>query len=349
MQAMRQLRPTERITRVRISSWMMVGIFASRAVHLRKIANHIPGAAKTQSKIRRLRRFLSNPAVQVREWYAPQARALLAAAAAARGEIRLIVDGTKVGFGHQLLMVAVAYRRRALPIAWTWIKGARGHSTSYKQEALLAYVRTLLPDNAHVLLVGDSEFGAVPLLRQMTAWGWHYVVRRKSDHLVQLTPKSGWQSFGSLIAHEGDQAWHRNARLTRKHAYPVHLYAYWHPGEDDPWLLATNVPTARQTHRDYARRMWLEEMFGDFKGHGFDLESTHLRDFRRLSRLTLLVVLLYLWLITRGSQAIKAGDRHLVDRRDRRDLSLFHIGFCMIKRYLGNQRQFFIRWIPYFA
>jgi len=33
--------------------------------------------------------------------------------------------------------------------------------------------------------------------------------------------------------------------------------------------------------------------------------------------------MLYLWLVTRGSQAIKSGERYLVDRRDRRDRSLF--------------------------
>jgi hypothetical protein len=32
------------------------------------------------------------------------------------GEVRLIFDATHVGFGHQLLMVALAFRRR---IAWT--------------------------------------------------------------------------------------------------------------------------------------------------------------------------------------------------------------------------------------
>ncbi len=42
----------------------------------------------------------------------------------------------------------------------------------------------------------------------------------------------------------------------------------------------------------YVRRMWIEEMFGDMKKHGFDLESTMLRHFLRLSRLTLAVVLL---------------------------------------------------------
>jgi hypothetical protein len=43
------------------------------------------------------------------------------------------VDGTKVGFGHQLLMVSLAYRRRSVPIAWTWVKYVRGHSSGYKQ------------------------------------------------------------------------------------------------------------------------------------------------------------------------------------------------------------------------
>ena len=27
----------------------------------------------------------------------------------------------------------------------------------------------------------------------------------------------------------------------------------------------------------YRKRMWVEEMYGDMKGHGFDLEATHLQ------------------------------------------------------------------------
>ena len=42
-------------------------------------------------------------------------------------------------------MVSLAYRRRALPIAWTWVRCARGHSGSRKQLALLDYVKRLLP------------------------------------------------------------------------------------------------------------------------------------------------------------------------------------------------------------
>jgi hypothetical protein len=88
-------------------------------------------------------------------------------------------------------------------------------------------------------------------------------------------------------------------------------------------------------------------MFGDFKKHGFDLESTRLRHFLRLSRLTLAVALLYFWLVTFGSQAIKNGKRRLVDRSDRRDLSIFRIGFDMLERCLLNNEPISIRPVPY--
>jgi hypothetical protein len=77
LKRIRQLRPGERVTRLRNFAWIVAGIVASRSVHLSRIAEKIPGTAKTLSKIQRVRRFLDNSAVRVREWYAPVARALL--------------------------------------------------------------------------------------------------------------------------------------------------------------------------------------------------------------------------------------------------------------------------------
>ena len=93
--------------------------------------------------------------------------------------------------------------------------------------------------------------------------------------------------------------------------------------------------------------MWVEEMFGDFKNHGFDLESTMLRHFLRLSRLTLAVALLYVWLISVGGHTIREGLRHLVDRVDRRYLSIFQIGLRCIERRLTNGLPFRIPLFSY--
>ena len=343
-----QMWPHLRVTKMRNLAWLIVGIYQSRSVHLSKIAGKIPGKAKLPSLTRRLSRFLANRAIRVRELYSPIARQLLESRAH-HGEIRLIVDGTKVGFGHQLLIVALAYRRRALPIAWTWIKSAKGHSSASKQLALLGHVYGLIPKGVPVLLVGDSEFGAVAVLRQLDTWGWSYVLRQKANHLVRLPGQSDWQSFGSLIDKPGQSIWLGLCWLTAKHAYPVNLLAHWKAGEDEPWLLATSLPGKQAALRAYKRRMWIEEMFGDFKKHGFDLESSHLRHFQRLSRLTLAVALLYTWLIAEGARTIKGGHRHLVDRADRRDLSIFQIGWRLIERRLINALTVSIRLCPSFS
>lgn len=336
IQQIRELRPGQRVTQTEGFVWLLIGIYKSRSVYLSRIAGKIPGQAKLPSVVRRMARLLDNPAIRVREWYALIARRWLAAQFATIGEIRLIVDGTKVGFAHQLLMVSLAYRKRAIPIAWTWVRHVRGHSTGQKQLALLAYVRALIPRNAAVFLVGDTEFGSVKVLKQLDHWHWYYVLRQKTDTGVWINDQSGWRPFGSYIQKTGQSIWLGQVYLTQSEVYPVNLLVHWKVGEKEPWCLATNLPDKPMALRFYKRRMWIEEMFGDMKKHGFDLGSSMLHTFVRLSRLTLAVAILYVWSITIGVRTIHQGQRHLVDRLDRRDLSIFQIGLRFIERKLTN-------------
>jgi hypothetical protein len=331
-----ELRPGQRITQVRAFVWMVIGIYLSRSVCMSKVACKIPGEAKLTSVTRRLSRMLDNSAIRVREWYEPIAWQWLEAQLRNIGETRLIVDGTKIGCGHQLLIVCLAYRKRSIPIAWTWVKYVRGHTTAGKHLALLAYVRTLLPKGAAVFLIGDTEFGPVEILRQLDSWRWFYVLRQKTNTHVWLNEQQGWQDFGSFVQKSGQSIWLGQGCLAESQIHPVNLLAHWEIGEKEPWCLATNLPNRQMTLNYYARRMWIEEMFGDFKKHGFDLESTMLRHFLRLSRLTLAVALLYVWLVSVGGRTIRDGLRHFVDRVDRRDLSIFQIGLRFIERRLTN-------------
>jgi len=339
-QRIRELRPNQRITQIRNMVWLIIGIYQSRSVCLSRIAGKIPGRAKLLSTTRRLSRLLDNPAIRVREWYEPIAREWLETQFWHVGEIRLVVDGTKIGFGHQLLIVCLAYRKRAIPIAWTWVKHVRGHSTAVKQLALLAYVRQLIPKGAAIFLVGDCEFGSVAVLRQLDKWRWFYVLRQKTDTGVWFNEKSGWQMFGSYIHKPGQSFWLGRGYLTASEIYPVNLLVHWEVGEKEPWCLATNLPDLQMALQFYRRRMWIEEMFGDLKKHGFDLEHTMLRHFERLSRLTLAVALLYVWLISIGTRTVRDGLRNLVDRTDRRDLSIFQIGLRFIERCVVNALSF---------
>ena len=337
-----ELRPKQRMTQVQNFVWLVVGIYHSHSVNLSRIAGKVISAAKNVSTVRRLSRFLANKAIDVRSWYQPIAKAWLQSQFERVGEIRLIVDATKVGFSHQLLMVSLAYRCRAVPIAWSWVKYVRGHSTGKQQVSLLKYVKTLLPKGAPVFVVGDSEFGSILVLRQWEQWFWFYVLRQKGNTGLWIDEKTDWQRMEDLVAQAGQSSWCPNVYLTEQHIHPVSALIHWQIGEKQPWCLATNLPDASLTLRYYRRRMWTEEMFGDFKKHGFDLETTMLRHVPRLSRLTLAVAFLYAWLLSVGSRTIRAGHRHLVDRKDRRDLSIFQIGLRFIDRKLLRSLSFSI-------
>jgi hypothetical protein len=332
----RQLQPNERITRIQNFAWLISGIYQSRSVTLTRISGKIPMSAKLLSTVRRMSRLLSNPRIQVRKWYEPIARQWLETQFCHKGEIHLVVDGTKIGCRHQLLIVCLPYHKRAIPIAWTWVKHVKGHSTARKHLALMSYVHTLIPPNAAVFLLGDTEFGSVMVMHQLETWRWFFVLRQKTNTGVWINEESGWKTFGSYIQKPKDSIWLGHGYITKKDMFPVNMLVHWKVGEKDPWCLATNLIDRQVALRLYKRRMWIEEMFGDMKKHGFDLERTMLRHFLRLSRLTLAVAILYVWLVSVGTKTIRSGLRHLVDRKDRRDLCIFQIGLRYIERCLNN-------------
>jgi hypothetical protein len=65
--------------------------------------------------------------------------------------IRLNLDASKIGAGHQLVMVAMAYHHRALPITWTWVTYAKGCVPTATPLALSKQIYALLPDQARAV------------------------------------------------------------------------------------------------------------------------------------------------------------------------------------------------------
>lgn len=343
-----QLWPEECDSRIVNMAYLLMSIWGARSVQTGRMAAHIPVKAKKMSLVRRLERFLNNGAVRVREWYEPVARRIIAAASVA-GEIHLVLDTTKVSTHHRLLMVGIAYRRRVLPLAWTWVRCARGHSSAHKQVALLSYVRGLIPAGLQVSLVGDCEFGHTAVLEAMHVWHWDYALRQSGHLLVQLPKANRWVRLDSLITQRGDWRFIARVKLTAAHGLETNLMLCWDKRYPEPWLLATNLTRPRLILRLYHRRAWIENMFGDLKGNGFDFERSALRHFLRLSRLTLAVCLLYVWFLAFGTQLVQAGLHTQVDRADRRDLSLFRIAWDSLHHALLWGLPFHVLFEPFFG
>ena len=340
-----QLWPAERKTRRQNLALLVAGLVVSQSVFLSRVANALPNPVQLLSRTRRLDRFLENPAFCVRAWYEPLVRPLLARPPAEQ-PLRLILDATHIAFAHQLLLVSLAYRRRVLPLAWEWVPYSRGRTPATQPLRLLRYVATLLPPGAAVLLIGDAAFGSAPLLRWLDQQGWQYVLRLNGRVQVRPHPAAAWIAFRRL-ARRGERHWRPGWFSIEKQPVQANLVAYWQASAAAPWLLITNLPTCAQAVRQYGRRMWTEETFGDLKGHGFHLDQSHLRDAEKLSRLAFAVFLLYLQFLTEGTRVVCQGLRAQVDRADRRDLSLFQLGWRMWQRLAVNDGSFLILLNPF--
>jgi len=146
-------------------------------------------------------------------------------------------------------------------------------------------VSQLIPKGRQVWVIGDSGFQHVPLLRWIRRQGWHFVIRLTGHHKVRWAGGE-WIKLADLPLEEGETRYLGGVRLTEKHAYGwVSLVLHWESGEEEPWYLVTDQPADWRTIHLYKVRMWIEELYGDMKGYGFNLEATHLQDLDRLWRL----------------------------------------------------------------
>lgn len=127
-------------------------------------------------------------------------------------------------------------------------------------------------------------------------------------------------------------------QITRQRFGWVELVGYWRQGEDEPWYLISDKTLGREAVRIYQRRFWIEEMFRDFKSRGWDIETSGLRIPARFERLLLMIALAYVWFVQRGLFVVKRGLRRWIDRRARRTLSYFRLGWNWLDRLLARDQ-----------
>lgn len=333
-------------------AWLMTGIHEAQHVHLSKVADYRPGAASLESKIRQFRRFLANDALDPMTLYHPMARRLLVSAAAAHDRLRLLLDVLELPGGRQVLMLSLAYRRRALPIIWS-VERRLGKTDAESQIALLMRLEELLvglfPEKTRPIIIADGEFHSVALIEHLDAIGWGFRLRIHSDTCVHL-PNGRICPLSEIAPAPGKRAYLEGVYLTTEQAYgPISIAACWGEGEETPWFIVTDEDEPDHlTLRSYSRRMWIEELFGDLEGGGIQLHRSRVYDPKRLSRLLVAVCLVYLWLMHVGAYVVKRGWRELVDRRDRRDRSIAEIGRHWIRRRCSHEQVPRIGFVPYF-
>ena len=264
--------------------------------HLANLALELPIAGQRESLIQRLDRFLANSQLRRRVHYLPLVRQLLKSWP--DREVNLLLDRTDLGQERSILLLALAFGHRAIPLTWRVLPF--GGTGAELQLTLLKEIAPLLPKSAQkrIMVLGDSEFRAVEVQRYCRGQGWGLGV--KSDTLYH-GGDGKWQALATIAIEPGQRRYLHELTLTQKAAFgPVHLLVDWTDQTDSPRYLVCHQPTSRHTWRWGRKRFWIEPLFRDWKSYGFDLEASQLEDEQRLDHLLLGFSVATLWLLLLG-------------------------------------------------
>jgi|KBSSwiStaDraftv2_1062776.scaffolds.fasta_scaffold523383_1 DDE family transposase len=320
-------------------AWMVGGLIQAEGVKLTAWVPFVHSRARyAQSTQRRFRRWLGNRRIEVTPLYGP----LIAQALQEWGThtLYLALDTSLLWNQYCLGRLSVVYRGRAVPVVWEVMEHRSSSVTHAAYEALLETVPALLPAGVPVVFLADRGFADTELLAQRRRLGWHFRIRIKATFSV-LRPGQPVGKVEDFSLAPGRALFLHNVAITAESGGPVSLALARHSSTGEYWYIVRDEPTSVHTFTEYGRRFDIEENFLDDKSHGFQLESSLVRDAPALTRLCFVVAVATLYLVAQGTQVVAAQKRRWVDPHWLRGNSHLRIGWQWVKTALARGWELF--------
>lgn len=258
-------------------------------------------------------------------------------------KFELIIDRTNWKFGKtdiNFLVLSVTWNNLAIPIYWIMLNNKGGNSNSDQRIELVKWFTYNFDKSRILCIYADREFPSIDFITWLLAreQGINFIFRCKSS----VTASNGSKRI-SLT-----KLYHKLCNMPNKAKVDSHIRRIFGNrlyisarlnGANELVILVSN-----QYHQDpfslYARRWMIENMFGKFKIKGFNLESTHLTKYNRLSSLFTLIAIAYCYSCKIGSIAnsIKPIKIKKLKRnntiQETPEFSLFNYGFYLLKNII---------------
>ena len=328
--------PHLRASQAKVLAAFSWGVVASRRCTLRRVAEALGHWGKPDTVERRLQRFVANPRV---DWQAGATAlaAWIVARLGSRAVIVLLVDETSLQEHLKAMVVSIAYRGRALPVAWwcyrpaAWPMGQVGLIMH-----LLDQLAPVFPPQSQILVQADRGLGTSPaLLEAIAQRGWYFLVRVQRRVHVQVGGQE--VEIGALVPAPGKR-WHGAVEVFKNAGWRSYwVVGQWRRRAAQPWLLLTNWPQAQAAW--YGIRMWEEAAFKDLKSSGWHWQRSHVRRPAHANRLWLVLALASAWMSSLGTHVVRSRVlRRELTRGHRWQYSVLQLGLRLFARRLALGR-----------
>jgi hypothetical protein len=306
--------------------------------------------AKPESLERHIRRIENDPEISATICFHPFARWRLLYGKPRR--VFLIVDPTSQEDRIFMVSVAIWYRGRALPLAWTtWEANTplTGKRFWERIEELLTLVSELLPKDIPVICMADRAFGAPAFTDLLAKRGWHYVVRVQGQTVCQdCTGKT--RRIEHLVQTTGQRAKMKGKVFKSKGWRTASVVVFWNGSYRSPLCLISDLPPDWNLIEYYRRRYPIEALFRDYKSSGWQWEKGQVKNPDHMERLLVGMALATWIVLCIGSQVAQeilskpsSGKRYT--RPYEGKFSLFTLGLERLLHCLTSDLCFQPHWL----
>jgi hypothetical protein len=291
-------------------------IQSEKQVRLERLSRVFPYPITTESRRRKLQRFLDLPHLTISLIWFPLITYWLITYCRVGQTLSIAIDRSQWG-QINLFMVSLIWERRAIPLYWSLLPKL-GNSSFESQTTNLQQVLPLFSEYK-VIVLGDREFCSVDLGNWLREKGVSFCLRLKKNHCVE-TEHLVWQRLDELGIVPGTSLYFQGKRVRKSQpATGFELACKWKRNYggwkvDEAWFILTDLGSLPAAIDAYKQRMGIEEMFRDCKTGGYDLEGTSLKG-DRLIKMILLMTLAYSSGIFQGNEMRKKQVQKYVSRR----------------------------------
>jgi hypothetical protein len=262
-------------------------------------------------------------------------------------QLALAVDATAHGQAVTALVVSVLYRGTAIPVAWVILPGNTKGAWMPEILRLLRQLRPAVSPDQQVLVLADRGLWSPRLFKRIKDLGWHPLLRLTGS--VTFTPHGQQRQRARDLVPGPGHAWvGQGVAFTDQRRRAGTLIVVWVEGQEDPWVLLTDLRPRRVGIAWYGLRMWIELGFKAHKGLAWQWNKTRRTDPARVARHWLVLAVATLWTLATATRiedaallAVPPAVLHAPPRRPRwrppgvaRTVSLIAQGITALRRQI---------------
>jgi hypothetical protein len=314
--------------RVTFIASFVVSLVRARTVTLSNLSVIFNPKVKSESNYRRIQRFFEDFVMD----YLHVAKLVISSLP--HVNFILTLDRTNWQFGRKdinVLMLALVYKNISIPLCWELLN-KRGNSSFEERKDIVSKGLTILGKSRIKCLVADREFGSGRFFRYLKKAGINFHIRIKKTSVITRY-KSKVSDVTSMLSNL--KIFKYIVLPGKKIVYNEEVYLSGMKTLKNDYVIIASSSNPEEAQAMYKQRWTIENLFGNMKTKGFNLESTHMRDDEKLKKLIALLTIALLWCYLIGLW-IESSIKIRIKNHGRKEKSTFRKGLDHFTKILNS-------------